>query len=113
MSDLGDFAKYDPDDGEGERSAPDDGDPESSIEDDETTDDDFDPVSVSPVGTDRGIGTLSASEGLVISERDDDTCLRAYVTVKNRSSVRIGSYLVAAYPDGERLFCRIVALEYA
>ena len=113
MSDLGDFANYDPDDGEGERSAPDDGDPESSIEDDETTDDDFDPVSVSPVGTDRGIGTLSASEGLVISERDDDTCLRAYVTVKNRSSVRIGSYLVAAYPDGERLFCRIVALEYA
>jgi len=48
-----------------------------------------------------------------VSEDDDDTRLRAYVTVENRSAIRIGSYLIAAYPDGERLFCRIVALEYA
>ena len=99
MSDLGDFADHDPDDADGEETA--------------TEEDDFEAVSVTPVGTDRGIGTLSASEGLVISEDDDETRLRAYITVANRSSVRIGSYLIAAYPDGERLFCRIVALEYA
>ena len=93
MSDLGDFANYDPDEPDEE--------------------DDFEPVSVSPVGTDRGIGTISASEGLVVSEDDEDTRLRAYVTVENRSAVRIGRYLIADYPDGERLFCRIVALEYA
>ncbi len=120
MSDLGDFANYDPDDngnddrpepeadvGDGAETTP------SSAGSDREAESDFEPVSVSPAGSDRGIGTLSASEGLIISERDDDTCLRAYVTVRNRSSVRIGSYLVAAYPDGERLFCRIVALEYA
>ncbi len=116
MSDLGDFANYDPDDGDDDRSASEGGGEDSdsqSARSAGTADEEFEPVSVSPVGSDRGIGTLSASEGLIISERDDDTCLRAYVTVRNRSSVRIGSYLVASYPDGERLFCRIVALEYA
>ncbi|MFO7925520.1 MAG: ATP-binding protein [Halobacteriota archaeon] len=111
MSDLGDFANYDPDDsGTKDSTAP---ASESPTEPVSETDTDFEPVAVSPAGTDRGIGTLSASEGLVVSEEADDTCLRAYVTVSNRSSVRIGSYLIAAYPDGERLFCRIVALEYA
>ncbi|MEF8809030.1 ATP-binding protein [Natronomonas sp.] len=105
MSDLGDFEDYEPDD-------------DSSSSGGETADageaeDDFEEVDVSPAGSDRGIGTLSASEGLIISEEEDDTCLRAYVTVENRSAVRIGSYLIASYPDGERLFCRIVALEYA
>jgi DNA helicase HerA-like ATPase len=110
MSDLGDFANYDPDDsGDG---APDEGSVEAGG-DSTDDDDDFEPVSVTPVGADRGIGTLSASEGLVISEDGEETCLRAYVTVENRSAVRLGSYLVASYPDGERLFCRIVALEYA
>ena len=114
MSDLGDFANYDPDDGDDDRSEPIEAKEDAPVSSDrDGTDDGFEPVSVSPVGSDRGIGTLSASEGLIISERDDDTCLRAYVTVRNRSSVRIGSYLVASYPDGERLFCRIVALEYA
>ena len=108
MSDLGDFANYEPDDDSGGSGRETDPTPGT-----ESDDDSFDPVSVSPAGTDRGIGTLSASEGLIVSEDDDDTRLRAYVTVANRSSVRIGSYLVAAYPDGERLFCRIVALEYA
>jgi DNA helicase HerA-like ATPase len=98
MSDLGDFANHDPDDGETGTA---------------TDEEDFEAVSVTPVGSDRGIGTLSASEGLVISEDADDTRLRAYITVANRSMVRIGSYLIASYPDGERLFCRIVALEYA
>ncbi|MFQ3320371.1 MAG: DNA helicase HerA-like ATPase [Natronomonas sp.] len=107
MSDLGDFENYDPDDdaSSGEGGVGDDAGTEA--------DDDFEAVDVTPAGTDRGIGTLSASEGLIISEDEDDTRLRAYVTVENRSSVRIGSYLIASYPDGERLFCRIVALEYA
>ena len=112
MSDLGDFENYDPDDGPGGGDA---GAGADAGSDGTVTgaDDAFEEMSVSPVGADRGIGTLSASEGLVISEEADDTCLCAYVTVENRSAIRIGSYLVAAYPDGERLFCRIVALEYA
>ncbi|PSP77293.1 AAA family ATPase [Halobacteriales archaeon QS_4_69_225] len=112
MSDLGDFENYDPDDGPGGGDA---GTGADAGSDGTVTgaDDAFEEMSVSPVGADRGIGTLSASEGLVISEEADDTCLCAYVTVENRSAIRIGSYLVAAYPDGERLFCRIVALEYA
>ncbi|MFT4883672.1 MAG: DNA helicase HerA-like ATPase [Natronomonas sp.] len=105
MSDLGDFEDYEPDDD----SSSSGGEPVDTGEEE----DDFEEVDVSPAGSDRGIGTLSASEGLIISEEDDDTCLRAYVTVENRSAVRIGSYLIASYPDGERLFCRIVALEYA
>ncbi|WP_336135262.1 ATP-binding protein [Natronomonas amylolytica] len=105
MSDLGDFEDYEPDDDSSSGGS----EPVDAGEDE----DDFEEVDVSPAGSDRGIGTLSASEGLIISEEDDDTCLRAYVTVENRSAVRIGSYLIASYPDGERLFCRIVALEYA
>ena len=110
MSDLGDFSDYDTDDGDDPETAAPEG--EAGEEPDDATEA-FEPVSVTPTGTDKGIGTLSASEGLVISEREEDTRLRAYITVKNRSSVRIGSYLVAPYPDGERLFCRIVSLEYA
>ena len=128
MSDLGDFANYEPDDegtGDDAGSGPtteteteaetqtETGSPSGPESDPEGDADGFEPVSVSPVGTDRGIGTISASEGLVVSEDDEDTRLRAYVTVENRSAVRIGRYLVADYPDGERLFCRIVALEYA
>ena len=108
MSDLGDFANYDPDDSGDDETAREP--PSSSADADEAS---FEPVSVSTVGSDRGIGTLSASEGLILSEDERDTRLRAYVTVANRSNVRIGSYLIAAYPDGERLFCRIVSLEYA
>jgi hypothetical protein len=89
----------------------------------------FETAEVTPIGRDVGIGTLSAREGLVVSEDPEETRLRAYITVGNRSAVRVGSYLVADYPDGaapadsperasghadgERLFCRIVALEYA
>ena len=111
MSDLGDFTEFDGDD---------EGGAEGVSEDEGTPDDGegganetFEEVDVSPAGTDRGIGVLSASAGLTISEDEDETTLRAYVTVENRSSVRIGSYLLVPYPDGERLFCRITALEYA
>jgi len=86
-------------------------------------------MDVTPAGTDTGLGVLSAAEGLRISEDDDECNLRAYVTVQNRSRVRLGKYLLVPYPDGaasppdqtraggaaggERLFCRISALEYA
>ena len=117
MSDLGDFTEFDPDDepegaDDDSESAPPDDNGERSFED----------VALTPAGSDHGVGTLSASEGLVISEDGEETCLRAYITVQNRSAVRVGTYLLAPYPEGvtasageggERLFCRITALEYA
>ncbi len=118
MSDLGDFTNF-----EGDDSSADGGDaedagetPPASAADDspETTDDEqFRTFEATPAGSDHGIGVLSASEGLRIDEEPDETRLRAYVTVGNRRDVRIGSYLIAPYPDDERLFCRITGLEYA
>ncbi|MFC6787712.1 ATP-binding protein [Halobaculum halobium] len=58
------------------------------------------------------IGTVSVAQGLRVAEDDDETSLKAFVTVGNRDDVRIGKYLVVPYPDGEQLFCRITALEY-
>ena len=127
MSDLGDFTDYEGgadessasgDDGVvAEEATADETATTESVADDAVPADDetpeFEPVDVSPAGKDRGIGVLSASAGLTISEDPDDTELRAYVTVENRSTVRIGKYLLVPYPDGERLFCRITALEYA
>jgi DNA helicase HerA-like ATPase len=115
MTDLGDFTDFH------EESSSSVGDREDEVvvdTDDDNRDnrdegDAFDPMDVSTVGRDHGIGILSASEGLLVSEERDDTCLRAYITVKNRQSIRIGTYLLAEYPDGERLFARITALEYA
>ena len=78
-----------------------------------STTDEYARYDATPAGRDHGIGVLSASTGLQISEYDEDTRLRAYVTADNRRDVRIGSYLLAPYPDGERLFCRISALEYS
>ncbi|PSP73009.1 AAA family ATPase, partial [Halobacteriales archaeon QH_6_68_27] len=126
MSDLDDFTDFDPDDAD-EDDADSGAGPETV---DATTDgatgetgegdggdrDDtggFESVDVAPRGADSGIGVVSATEGLRISEDGDETELRAYVTVRNRSAVRIGKYLLVPYPDGERLFCRITALEYA
>ncbi|MFB6352536.1 MAG: helicase HerA domain-containing protein, partial [Halobacteriales archaeon] len=110
MTDLGDFSEF-----EGDR-APDAPADEAAAEpegdDSGGTSDDFEPVDVSPAGTDAGIGTLATAEGLRIAEDGDDTRLRAYVTVGNRAAVRLGTYLLAPYPDGETLFCRIAALEY-
>ena len=101
MSDLGDFTDFDGDD---------DTEPTDS---EAGSDDDFEDIDTEPVGRDSGLGVLSAANGLRISEEDDECVLRAYVTVQNRSRVRLGKYLLVPYPDGERLFCRIAALEYA
>ncbi|WP_267640712.1 ATP-binding protein [Haloarchaeobius amylolyticus] len=120
MTDLGDFGDFDVDD----ESAGDDALAEESTGDDapqrgddqpasDQQADDFQRMDVTPSGRDRGIGTIAVSEGLRIAEREEDTQLRAYVTTGNRPNVRIGSYLLAPYPDGEKLFARITGLEYA
>ena len=74
---------------------------------------DFESIDVETPSGDYGIGVLSAAQGLSVGEREDDTRLRAYVTVGNRSAVRGGTYLLVPYPDGETLFCRISGLSYA
>ncbi|PSP78397.1 AAA family ATPase [Halobacteriales archaeon QS_1_68_20] len=86
MTDLGDFQTHDPDE--------------------------FEPLDAEPRGDDHGIGTLAVSEGLRIGEDDDETDLKAYVTAANRSSIRIGTYLLVPYPDDELLFARVSTLEY-
>jgi DNA helicase HerA-like ATPase len=118
MSDLGDFTTgFDDDDDSndtpadtgqagGDRAA---GDETAATDDTDA----FETIETTPAGTDRGIGVLSASAGLRVSEDDRETSLRAYVTAGNRSAVRLGAYLLAPYPDGERLFCRVTGLEYA
>ncbi|MCU4924524.1 ATP-binding protein [Halobacteria archaeon AArc-dxtr1] len=73
----------------------------------------FERTSVEPSGEDNGVGTICVSQGLRVDEEGDETTLRAYVTRENRSTVRLGSYLLAPYPDGETLFCRVTGLEYA
>jgi DNA helicase HerA-like ATPase len=126
MSDLGDFTDFDGDnDGDDGGAAADETAAASSAETDgtatdtdplESTDDEteaFAEMDVTPAGEDHGVGVISATEGLRISEDGEETELRAYVTVENRSDVRIGKYLLVPYRDGERLFCRITALEYA
>ena len=104
MSDLGDFTGFDDSDG----NAGDSGAGSDTPTDDER----FEAFETAEAGRDRGIGVLSASAGLQVSEDERETRLRAYVTAGNRSAVRLGSYLLAPYPDGERLFCRITGLEY-
>ncbi|ELZ15234.1 ATPase-like protein [Haloterrigena salina JCM 13891] len=124
MTDLGDFgdfnAESDADSGGGDDAAAgSDGtrtSPSSaggSTGTDGGTTDDFEPTPVEPRGEDVGIGAICVSQGLRVAEDGDETTLRAYITRDNRSSIRIGSYLLAPYPDGETLFCRIVGLEYA
>ncbi|WP_435319398.1 ATP-binding protein [Haloarchaeobius sp. TZWSO28] len=125
MTDLGDFGDFDVDDEPADADGPagdarqDDGattdpsgeTPTATDGNDQT--DDFQRMDVTPSGRDRGLGTIAVSEGLRIAEREEDTQLRAYVTTGNRPNVRIGSYLLAPYPDGEKLFARITGLEYA
>jgi DNA helicase HerA-like ATPase len=120
MSDLGDFTEFDGDEGGGadEGGADSDGggaEAETGGRDGSSPDaeDGFERFETAPAGRDRGVGVLSAAEGLRIAEEEEETRLRAYVTANNRSGVRVGSYLLAPYPDDERLFCRISALEYA
>ena len=101
MSDLGDFADHG-------RDATDDGDDASASD----SDDDYDRPELDDVGSDDGLGALAVSQGLRIHEDGRETELKAYVTAGNRSSVRLGTYLVAPYPGGEKLFCKITGLEY-
>ncbi|WP_134670121.1 ATP-binding protein [Halorussus marinus] len=101
MTDLGDFESF-----EGDASG---SDPADGAADEGDT---FERIEPDPVGSDRGIGTLSAADGLRISEESDETHLRAYVTADNRDDVRVGTYLLAPYPDDEKLFCRVSALSY-
>ena len=109
MSDLGDFTDFEGDDAGGDPDPVTDGDTEPTATDDAAP---FDPYDVDAAGRDRGLGAVSVSEGLRVSEDADDTRLRAFVTVGNRERVRLGTYLVVPYPDDEALFCRITALEY-
>jgi len=110
MSDLGDFTDFSANDGA-------DADPpsdDSTVDaDGAAADDDFESYDVSPSGSDRGLGSISVSQGLRVAEDGDDTALQAFVTSDNRESVRLGKYLLVPYPDDETLFCRITALEYA
>ncbi|MFB6096933.1 MAG: AAA family ATPase, partial [Haloferacaceae archaeon] len=89
--------------------------PDEAPDDASTVEDDsgFDRFEVDPVGEDRGIGTISVSQGLRVAEDGDDTALKAFITTGNRDAVRLGKYLLVPYPDDELLFCRITALEYA
>ena len=124
MTDLGDFGEFDAEsdpesDGTGDEADESDGAAPSTSSGDGptgTTDGpsgEFDPTPVEPRGEDVGIGALCVSQGLRVAEDEEETTLRAYVTRGNRSAIRIGSYLLAPYPDGETLFCRITGLEYA
>ncbi|MGB9960900.1 ATP-binding protein [Halobacterium sp. MBLA0001] len=101
MSDLGDFADHGRDDDE---RGGDDGPAPA--------DDDFDRPTLEATGSDDGLGALAVSEGLRIHEDGQETALKAYVTAGNRAAVRLGTYLVAPYPGGETLFCKITGLEY-
>ncbi len=113
MSDLGDFGEFTADDNETAERDETESASASATADSTGQVDDFEQTPVEPRGDDTGIGTICVSQGLRIAEDADDTSLRAYVTQGNRSSIRIGSYLIAPYPDGESLFCRITGLEYA
>jgi Predicted ATPase len=73
----------------------------------------FERIAADVEGDDTGMGALSVSQGLRVAEDDDETTLRAFITVDNRETVRIGKYLLVPYPDDETLFCRITGLEYA
>ncbi|AGB15890.1 putative ATPase [Halovivax ruber XH-70] len=122
MTDLGDFESY----AESDESS-DAGSPQAESDGDATTatgagaegsestdrDDEFERTTVESTTEEAGIGALSVSRGLRVTEDGEDTTLQAYVTRENRSLVRIGSYLIAPYPDDELLFCRITGLEYA
>ncbi|QLG50406.1 ATP-binding protein [Natrinema halophilum] len=139
MTDLGDFGDFTADaDADAEDGAAGDG-ADSSMSSSGTerppnatattdgADDAFESTPVEPRGEDAGIGAICVSQGLRVTEDGEETTLRAYVTRGNRSSIRIGSYLLAPYPDDaasavgrtgggaadETLFCRITGLEYA
>ncbi|SEO28583.1 hypothetical protein SAMN04487948_101528 [Halogranum amylolyticum] len=126
---LEDFTDFSSDDADGESEEADDAadpggdvttssptaDAGNGVEADDTdgAGDSFERFAVETVGRDRGIGTVSVSQGLRVAEDGEETELRAFVTTGNRESVRLGKYLLVPYPDDETLFCRITSLEYA
>ncbi|WP_232686374.1 ATP-binding protein [Halobacterium zhouii] len=113
MSELGDFADHGTDDGaDGDGSATDADEQAGDHVEERDDGEEFDRPELADVGADDGLGALAVSEGLRIHEDGQETALKAYVTASNRSAVRLGSYLVAPYPGGEKLFCRITGLEY-
>ncbi len=116
-SDLGDFEEFategrEDDSGEGGEGSASSGSTTTEGGGSDSSDT-FERFEVEATGTDAGIGTVSVSQGLRVAEDQDRTTLRAYVTAGNREQVRLGTYLLVPYPDEERLFCRIAALEYA
>ncbi|MDR5673946.1 ATP-binding protein [Halalkaliarchaeum sp. AArc-GB] len=118
LEDFSDFSTddgggSDGDDSSGDTSGGPDAPAETLEEEPESTASSFQRYAMEPVGEDAGLGTISVSQGLRVAEEGDDTTLRAFITTGNRESVRIGTYLLVPYPDDERLFCRITALEYA
>ncbi|WP_049981571.1 ATP-binding protein [Halolamina rubra] len=112
--DLGDFTDY-VGDGDDDASAGDGGDDagDDAPADEADPETEFERYGTEPAGADRGLGTVSVSQGLRVSQDGDETRLRAFITTGNRDSVRLGSYLLVPYPDDETLFCSIAALEYA
>ena len=106
MADLGDFGEE-----AGERESEEPFDRGMAV--DTSDESDFvDRELVDPPGV-SGLGTIAVSEGLAIGEEADDTHIRAYVTADNRREMRLGTYVIATYPDGEMLFLRVAGLEYA
>jgi len=112
MTDLGDFDEFDAGGSDGGETEPDATATESASANAEA-EARFERYPAEAAGSDQGLGTVSVSQGLRVSEDGDETALRAFVTTGNRESVRLGSYLLVPYPDAESLFCRITALEYA
>ncbi len=109
MSDLGSFSDFQGGGSEGDEIEEAD-EPSSGAG---TEGRDFDRPTVETRGTDTGVGALAVSEGLRVAEEAEENRLRAYVTAGNRKEVRLGTYLLAPYPDDEALFCRVTGLEYA
>jgi len=107
--DLGDFTDYA---GSGGDDAAADASDDAPAEEADTAAE-FERYGTEPAGADQGLGTVSVSQGLRVSQDGDETRLRAFITTGNRDSVRLGSYLLVPYPDDETLFCSIAALEYA
>ena len=71
--------------------------------------DEFERMDVDPPSPD-GLGVVCAGDGIAVG---NDPRLSAYVTVGNRSDVRVGRYLVVPYPDDEALLTRVAGLRYA
>jgi len=77
--------------------------------DDAGGDPDFERMDVEASAPD-GLGVVCAGEGIAVG---DEPRLTAYITVGNRSDVRVGRYFVVPYPDDELLLARVAELRYA